>query len=84
MKTPTESASIIMGAQSNDHSACLAGVSSKRFFTDALTFARVQLLITGYYGFDTPVNFWDVYNIEAEALGHPVVYLPHSIPLNTM
>jgi uroporphyrinogen decarboxylase len=80
MKTPTESASIIMGAQSNDHSARLASVSSKRFFTDALTFARVQLLITAYYWFDTPINFWDVYNIEAEALGQPVVYLPHSIP----
>jgi len=80
MKKPTESTSIIIGAQSNDHSARLAGVSSKRFFTDALTFARVQLLVTEYYGFDTPVNFWDVYNIEAEALGQPVVYLPDRIP----
>ena len=80
MKKSTESTSIIIGAQSNDHSARLAGVSSKRFFTDALTFARVQLLVTEYYGFDASINFWDVYNIEAEALGQRVVYHPNGIP----
>ena len=80
MNTPIKTNQIIIGAQSNDHSARLAGVSSKRFFTDALTFARVQLLVTEYYGFDTPINFWDVYNIEAEALGQAVVYHPHGIP----
>ena len=80
MKKSTESTSIIIGAQSNDHSARLAGVPSKRFFTDALTFARVQLLVTEYYGFDAPINFWDVYNIEAEALGQRIVYHPDGIP----
>ena len=80
MKKSTETTHIIIGAQSNDHSARLADVSSKRFFTDALTFARVQLLATEYYGFDTPINFWDVYNIEAEALGQTVVYPPDGIP----
>ena len=49
---------IVIGAQSNDHSAYLAGVSPKRFFTDALTFAHVQLLVTEYYGVDAPINFW--------------------------
>ena len=71
---------IIIGAQSNDHSARLAGVSTKRFFTDAHTFARVQLLVTEYYQFDVLSNFWDVYNIEAEALGQKVVYHPGGIP----
>ena len=47
---------------------------------EALTFARVHLLATEYYGFDTPINFWDVYNIEAEALGQTVVYPPDGIP----
>ena len=55
-----------IGAQCNDHSAFLAGVSAKQFFTDASTFARVQLLITEYYQLDVLSNFWDVYNIEAE------------------
>ena len=71
---------IVIGAQSNDHSAHLAGVSSKRFFTDADTFARVQLLVTEYYQIDAPINFWDVYNVEAEALGQTVVYHPGGIP----
>ena len=75
-----EDTGIIIGAQSNDHSARLAGVSTKQFFTDAHTFARVQLLVTEYYQFDVLSNFWDVYNIEAEALGQKVVYHPGGIP----
>ena len=71
---------VLIGAQSNDHSAHLAGVSPQRFFTDALTFARVQLLVTEYYRVDGPINFWDVYNIEAEALGQKVDYDPEGIP----
>ncbi len=71
---------IVIGAQSNDHSAHLAGIPSKRFFTDAYTFTRVQLLVTEYYQIDAPINFWDVYNVEAEALGQTVVYHPGGIP----
>ena len=78
--SPVEKPRIAVGAQSNDHSAHLAGVPSKQFFTDALTFTRVQLLVSEYYGFDVPSNFWDVYNIEAEALGQRVVYHPGGIP----
>ena len=80
MTPPIENSHIVIGAQSNDHSAHLAGVSPKRFFTDALTFARVQLLVTEYYRVDVLINFWDVYNIEAEALGQKVVYHPEGIP----
>lgn len=71
---------VIIGAQSNDHSAHLAGVPPERFLTDALLFTRVQLLVTEYYGFDTVLNFWDVYNIEAEAMGQKVLYLPGKLP----
>ena len=76
----SKGAGIVIGAQSNDHSAHLAGVSTKRFFTDASTFARVQLLVTEYYQFDVLSNFWDVYNIEAEALGQKIIYHPGGIP----
>ena len=75
-----KSSHVIIGAQCNDHSAHLAGISSKQFFTDASTFARVQLLVTEYYRLDVLSNFWDVYNIEAEALGQPLVYPPRGIP----
>lgn len=80
MKPVTDNAGIVIGAQSNDHSAHLAGIPSKRFFTDASTFTQVQHLITEYYRLDTLSNFWDVYNIEAEALGQKVVYHPGGIP----
>ncbi len=80
MTNPTEAAQVVIGAQSNDHSAHLAGVSSRRFFTDAHTFVRVQLLVTEYYQLDVISNFWDVYNIEAEALGQKVVYDAGGIP----
>lgn len=71
---------VIVAAQCNEHSHRLAGVSSKRFYTDALTFARTQLLVTEYYGFDAPNNTWDVYNIEAEAMGQKIVFHERSIP----
>jgi uroporphyrinogen-III decarboxylase len=40
----------------------------------------VQLLVTEYYRVDGLINFWDVYNIEAEALGQKVDYDPEGIP----
>jgi uroporphyrinogen-III decarboxylase len=69
-----------IGAQSHDHSARLAGIPFKQFFTDAPTFARVQVLVSEYYGVDSVINFWDVYNVEAEALGQIVEYNPEGIP----
>ena len=80
MNSSNKNTHVAIGAQSNYHSAYLSGVSSKRFFTDADTFAHVQLLITEYYRLDVLSNFWDVYNIEAEALGQKVVYPPTGIP----
>jgi hypothetical protein len=71
---------VTIGAQSNDHSAFLAGVPPKRFFNDARLFVRVQLLVTEYYGFDQPLNFWDVYNVEAEAMGQKLAYPPGKLP----
>ncbi|MCP3954875.1 MAG: hypothetical protein GY697_22040, partial [Desulfobacterales bacterium] len=80
MTSPTQNAHIVVGAQSNDHSACLAGVPTERFFTDACLFAKVQLLVSEYYRVDGPINFWDVYNVEAEAMGQKVIYVPGGLP----
>ncbi|MBT4091333.1 MAG: hypothetical protein HN580_02240 [Deltaproteobacteria bacterium] len=80
LKTDNQKSHVIMGVQSNDHSAYLAGIPTERFFTDALTFAQVQLLVTEYYQLETVSNFWDVYNIEAEALGQKVIYVPGGLP----
>ncbi len=76
----TEDDHIAIGAQINDHSAFLFGVSPERFFTDADTFTQAQLLVTEYYKLDTLSNFWDVYNVEAEALGQKVMFFPSGLP----
>ena len=65
---PSNHKRVIIAAQCNDHSARLAGVPCPSFFTDASTFARAQLLVTEYYGFDAPNNLWDIYNMKS-ALG---------------
>ena len=80
MASPPKGNHVLIGAQSNDHTACLAGIFSRRFFTDAQIFARTQLLVSEYYGFDTPNTPCDVYNIEAEAMGQKIVYHPDGIP----
>ena len=80
MKSRGSGRHVLIAAQCNDHSARLAGVPARRFFTDAETFARTQLLTTAYYGLDAPNNLWDVYNIEAEAMGQTIVYPPDGIP----
>ncbi|OEU63014.1 MAG: hypothetical protein BA867_01730 [Desulfobacterales bacterium S5133MH16] len=76
----TEGDHVIIGGQINDHSAFLAGVSPERFFTDATTFTQTQLLVTEYYKLDTLSNFWDVYNVEAEAMGQKIVYHTDGLP----
>mgnify|MGYP001814521409 FL=1 len=69
-----------IGAQINDHSAYLFGVSADVFFKDADIFTQAQLLVTDYYKLDTLSNFWDVYNVEAEAMGQKIVYYPDGLP----
>ena len=71
---------VIIAAQCNDHSARLAGIPYPGFYKDPEVFARTQLLVTEYYGFDAPNNTWDVYNIEAEAMGQKIVYHETGIP----
>lgn len=80
MKTDKDSGRVPIAAQCHHHSARLAGVAAPRFFTDPVAFAKAQLLVSEYYGFDAPNNLWDVYNIEAEALGQAMVFPPDDIP----
>ena len=77
---PPKKNHVIVGAQINDHAAFLAGVPTKPFFTDAEIFTRTQVLVTEYYKLDTLSNFWDVYNVEAEALGQRIIYHPAGLP----
>ncbi|MDA3788028.1 MAG: hypothetical protein PF503_06000, partial [Desulfobacula sp.] len=71
---------IVIGGQITDHAAFLANVSPERFLTDAETFTQTQLLVTEYYNLDALSNFWDVYNLEAEAMGQKILYQPGEMP----
>jgi len=66
--------------QTNDHTAMLAGVPLREFYTDASAFVSAQISVQSYYGFDSVVFSNDVYNIEAEALGATLVYDTHRMP----
>ena len=76
----TQNDHVAIGGQINDHSAFLAGVSSELFFTDAEIFTQTQLMVTQYYNLDTLSNFWDVYNVEAEAMGQKIIYYSKGLP----
>lgn len=76
----TGASHIAVGAQINDHAAHLAGISAERFFKDPITFTSLQMLVTEYYQLDTLSNFWDVYNVEAEAMGQKIIYYPDGLP----
>jgi uroporphyrinogen-III decarboxylase len=67
-------------AQISHHSARLAGKSTLQFFTDAETFLKCQLAADQFYGIDAPTIHYDVYNIEAEALGAKLVWKEKEIP----
>ena len=67
-------------AQISHHSARLAGVSTLQFFTDAQAFLECQLAADQIYGVDAPTIHYDVYNIEAEALGAKLIWKEKEIP----
>ncbi len=67
-------------AQMSHHSAKLAGESTRRFFTDAQTFVRCQLHADDFYQLDSPTIHYDCYNIEAEAMGAPLLWEPDQCP----
>jgi uroporphyrinogen-III decarboxylase len=56
-------------AQMSQHSAKLSGESTLRFFSDAKTFLRCELAADLFYDLDGATIHYDLYNIEAEALG---------------
>lgn len=67
-------------AQLQDHAMALAGCPAELFFSDPTALTEIQLLVTEYYGFDLPYLIWDVYNIEAEALGQRLKHPPFTMP----
>jgi 5-methyltetrahydrofolate--homocysteine methyltransferase len=56
-------------AQMHEFAMRESGIPGDIFYTDAKKFVQDTLEVTERFGFDTPSFVWDVYNVEAQALG---------------
>ena len=56
-------------AQMHEFAMRESGIPGDEFYTDARKFVRGICETTERFGFDTPSFIWDVYNVEAQALG---------------
>ncbi|MBW2615924.1 MAG: hypothetical protein JRD02_07095, partial [Deltaproteobacteria bacterium] len=56
-------------AQMYDHAMSLAGVSAKKFYSDAKSHVNTVAAVAAYYGLDSATGGGDTYNYEAEAMG---------------
>ncbi|MDX9830611.1 MAG: uroporphyrinogen decarboxylase family protein [Anaerolineae bacterium] len=63
------------------HALHLAGIPARTFYSEPAPFVQAQVLLAEYYGFDLPIVFGDMHNIEAEALGRRVLYHEGAAPL---
>ncbi|MDY7076412.1 MAG: uroporphyrinogen decarboxylase family protein [Chloroflexota bacterium] len=67
-------------AQFHDHSMTLAGIPASKFYYDARTTVNVMAAVAAYYGFDSGRASFDIYNIEAEAMGAKMIYADNAMP----
>jgi len=67
-------------AQMHEFAMRESGIPGHEFYTDAKKFVRGICETTERFDFDTPSFLWDVYNIEAEALGCRLVTFPDMAP----
>ena len=71
---------VAVTAQISHHAARLTGESTRKFYTDAETFLACQLHADELYQLDTVTTHYDLYNIEAEAMGAPMVWNANETP----
>ena len=67
-------------AQINEHVVRLCGGDMREAYTDAEKFVEMNLAVFQYYGLDMPGFYYDIYNIEAEALGQRMNWEPNRMP----
>lgn len=67
-------------AQLAAHTISLTRVNERDFWTDPGVFLKSHLLASEYYELDSPSTYFDIYNIEAEALGQKLVWIPGQFP----
>ena len=67
-------------AQINEHGVKLYGGDMREAYTNAAKFVEMNLAVFEYYQLDIPKFQYDVYNIEAEALGQRLNWEPDRMP----
>jgi 5-methyltetrahydrofolate--homocysteine methyltransferase len=67
-------------AQMHEFAMRESGIPGDEFYTDANKFVRGVCETAERFGFDTPSFIWDVYNVEAEALGANLVLFKDMAP----
>ena len=67
-------------AQINEHVVRLCGGNMAEAYTNAAKFVEMNLAVFEYYQLDMPGFYYDIYNIEAEALGQRMNWAPDRMP----
>jgi len=67
-------------AQISHHAARLASETTEQFYTDAETFLACELHAAELYELDSIPTHYDLYNIEAEALGASLIWKQNETP----
>lgn len=75
-----EPESVPVLAQINEHVFHLFGADMREAYTDAKRFVEMNLAVFQYYDLDLPGFYYDIYNIEAEALGQRMNWEPRRMP----
>ena len=67
-------------AQINEHVVKLCGGDIREAYTNAAKFIEMNLAVFEYYQLDLPGFYYDIYNIEAEALGQEMNWEADRMP----
>lgn len=67
-------------AQISEFCAKYRGYNARQFYSDPILFVRGNLDVQQEFGFDVPDLVWDVYCIEAEALGGQMAWFDDLCP----
>ncbi len=71
---------IALTAQMHEHATTFSEFDGRKIYTDPEELVEAILTVQNYYDFDLPILGYDVYNIEAEALGQSLNYRENGSP----
>ena len=67
-------------AQMHEFAMQELGVNARQFFTEPDLLVGGYLSVLAKFGIDVPTIDYDVYNVEAEAIGQTVIFSEHDMP----